>query len=55
MFTTAHLGQDYSDIKLGPPGWGFSTGLVPQSYKNRHNQIPQKRSWSEYADDKEKE
>jgi hypothetical protein len=33
----------------------FSTGLVTQSYKNKHTQIPQNGRWTEYADDKGKE
>jgi hypothetical protein len=29
-----HLREDNYKIKPGPPGWGFSTGLVTQSCKN---------------------
>jgi hypothetical protein len=28
-----HLREDNSEIKPGPPGWGFSIGLVTQSCK----------------------
>jgi hypothetical protein len=37
---TAHLGENNSDTNPGPPGWGFSTGLVTQSCENSYIPIP---------------
>jgi hypothetical protein len=43
-----HPREDKPEIKPGPPGWGFSIGLVTQSCKKSDTQNPRKkRNWTE--------